>query len=838
MQGKYTEPVNIAAGPEYKAGGWKRIWFGKHYRTSWMAPVKTNYLDLDETFGGLTIYKKGGGRQTTSLKFKAGDGTVYTFRSVNKDPTKALSYLLRNTIAADVLRDQTSTQHPYGAMAVAPLLDKIDILHAYPVLYRLPDDPKLGPFQAKYSNLLGMLEENPGNKNVAGKLFGDADKIEKSSDLFERFYKKQKTKVNQEEFVRARLFDILIGDWSKHEDNWKWAAYDRDGMRTFRPIPRDRDHAFSRQDGFINWLGDRSFGVQNIENFGYNFTGIKSLTFQARHMDRFISSEATRQIYMEQAKYIQEHISDEEISNAVRNMPPEVYELSGKTIETKLKNRIKHLDEAAEVYYDLMSKEVDVTGSKEEEYFQVEYNGDSTVRVHIYDTDGNAKGTNLLYDRTFYPKETKEVRLWGLGNEDVFDFSGQGGKIKVRAFGGTGDDVFKDEAQAKTLLYDKGDETTYLLNGNSKVVNYWNKELYEYDRMRFGYNYSLPIIHAAYSNSRGFGINLGYRTTIRKFEKDDYHSTHAFGFGLTTEGNKNASYAGRFHQFAKRWDLLINASVDDPLIRNRFFGLGNDTQNLEDEQGTDYYQSKISIYHFSLALVRDFWQKSSFKVQAGFEQNESQQLENTFLNDNFQDIYGAHQQLAIVPVKIALDLDFLDKKGLPYRGARALLSYENSAVLTDVAGSSDFGIAKGEIEYYLSSRREHPVTLGFRAGGATSHGDVPWYKLPNLGSASGLRGYVEERYTGDSNAFFNTELRYQFAEKETPIVPIKLGIKIFYDYGRVFQSGLDESADWRSGYGFGFYMVPLDESLTFSLSFGFSDEESVYPLFSIGTPLR
>ena len=61
-----------------------------------MEPVSVPYLDLDDTHGGLTIYKKGGGRQTTSLKFRSGNGSVYTFRSVNKDPTKALNYILKN----------------------------------------------------------------------------------------------------------------------------------------------------------------------------------------------------------------------------------------------------------------------------------------------------------------------------------------------------------------------------------------------------------------------------------------------------------------------------------------------------------------------------------------------------------------------------------------------------------------------------------------------------------------------------------------------------------------------------------------------------------------------
>ena len=86
--------------------------------------------------------------------------------------------------------------------------------------------------------------------------------------------------------------------------------------------------------------------------------------------------------------------------------------------------------------------------------------------------------------------------------------------------------------------------------------------------------------------------------------------------------------------------------------------------------------------------------------------------------------------------------------------------------------------------------------------------------------------------------YFNSEVRFQLLDAKTSIVPIKVGVKAFYDRGRVFFAGTNEVDEWRDGYGFGIYMVPLSENLTLSLTLGFSDEESAYPVLSIGTPLR
>ncbi len=143
MVGKYDEFTRSVAGTEYSRSNFSNAFFGKHYRVSWATEVQVPVLNLNTTFDGLNPYEFGGGRQTQSLKLKAGNGYEYVFRSVNKDPAGALPFELRGTILEKIIKGQTSTQQPYGAMAADILLNKLDILHAHPVLYVMPDDPML-----------------------------------------------------------------------------------------------------------------------------------------------------------------------------------------------------------------------------------------------------------------------------------------------------------------------------------------------------------------------------------------------------------------------------------------------------------------------------------------------------------------------------------------------------------------------------------------------------------------------------------------------------------------------------------------------------------------------
>jgi len=110
--------ITLAASTEYLASGLRENLLGKHYRDVWATPVEVPLLDMKNTFGGLTPYQKGGGKQTASLKVRNPDAKEYSLRTINKDPAKALPEYLQQTAARSLLQDQISAQHPYGALAI------------------------------------------------------------------------------------------------------------------------------------------------------------------------------------------------------------------------------------------------------------------------------------------------------------------------------------------------------------------------------------------------------------------------------------------------------------------------------------------------------------------------------------------------------------------------------------------------------------------------------------------------------------------------------------------------------------------------------------------------
>ena len=843
LESTLDEDYRITNAHDYSASLLKRIFMGAHYRKSWNAHIKVPILNMDTTKGGLIAYDRGGGHQTTAVKMFGNDGYAYTFRSVNKDATRTLISGLKNTVVASFLQDNVSKQHPYGGLIVAKLLDNTNILHANSELYILPNSNKLVAFK-NYKGLLGTLEDHQKNPEKVKNAFANADKILQSHQLNKKLYENYNHKIDDHNYTRARVFDILVGDHGKHQDNWKWAGFKNDTVTTYSPIPRDRDLVFIQWDGILTWIADRKWAFEAGEHFGYKINDVKSLMWVARHSDRFLTNEMDKNDWIEASNYIQAQLTDSIINAALKSLPPEIYNLSGVEIEAKLKARIKDLDEYSLQYYKLLAKQVDVTGTNKEEYFDVHRNSNQTVEVSIFSIKENSdtlKGSKLLYHRIFNPDETKEIRLYGLGGKDVFNITGATDKsIKIIVVGGNGADVISDYSSVKkrgkqTKIYERHHNSSIYLGTEAKSINTWNSDLYDFQPTAFEYNRYLPFFSLNYSGDNGFGTGTSATFTKKeKFGNVDYSSKHKLSMDISTEKNNIFKYTSRYHHIIHKWDIQFRGLIANHNDFTNFFGIGNNSVKNDSLFTAKYYKTTYNSYSANISVIRDFWKKSSLTVSSEMQHNVSQIGKNTIAfsnpeinspitfgtDDNTIFIAGAH-----------LEIDFRDRKNLPEKGIRVYSDFKNGHILNN--STSNYTILSGGLEHYFTAHIPSPITFGIKGGGSISDGEIPFYNLTYLGNGNNLRGFKQNRFTGKSTIFINTELRVQLVDFASIFIPMRFGVKGFYDSGRVF-SGIDTSTKWHNGYGGGIYWVFLNENYTFNASIAHSEEESNLFLFSIG----
>ncbi|RLD82978.1 MAG: hypothetical protein DRJ10_04435, partial [Bacteroidetes bacterium] len=515
--------VNVKVSELYSKGKVTRMRMGNNYRNVWNASVQLPVFDIGSEKGGLSIIKRGGGQQTRSLRLEDKNGKQYVLRSVNKYVEKALAENLRHTIAVDILQDGISASHPFAAIPIPILADAAGVMHTNPTIVWVPDDPRFGIYRKEMANGVFLFEERPAGNRGDIASFGRSKKIVSTTKVIDKTLEDHEHKVDQNEVVRARLFDMLINDWDRHDDQWRWASFKKDKMTTYIPIPRDRDQAFFLSEGVLMGLTTHFWPTRKFQGFDYTISDVKGLMFNGKHFDRSFMSEPNLEDWQSIVTDIQQNVTDEVIHEAILTFPENIYDSTGIVIENKLKLRRNNLNVYAEDYYRFLSKTVDVVGTEERELFVVERQEDGNTQVTVYALS-NKKGKvkEQLYSREFKYDETKEIRLYGIAGKDVFRLNGEGKKgIKVRVIGGKGNDLIIDESKVrglakKTIIYDRKDKDNEIVkSGETRLRLSKNKSVIEYNRKQFKHNKIMPIIWTGYNIDDG--VFLGGGATIKRF---------------------------------------------------------------------------------------------------------------------------------------------------------------------------------------------------------------------------------------------------------------------------------------------------------------------------------
>ncbi|MCW8961797.1 MAG: hypothetical protein OQK29_09550, partial [Ignavibacteriaceae bacterium] len=591
------EYITVIPGERYEAGGFHEFWFGTHWRDIWSTPIKVEILDLKNFAGGLTPIKKGGGYQTKSLRFKGNDGRLWKFRSLDKDPTKVLPPDLQGTVASDIVQDQISSANPLAPFVVQPLLDAVGVLSAKPMLVYLPDDILLGDYKEEFGGMLGIIEEHPdvsGEDDDPG--FENALDVKGTYKLLDYLAKKRNQKIDSEEFLKARLMDLLLGDWDRHMDQWRWAKYVEEDGKVWYPIPRDRDQAFAKYDGIFPSLA-RTI-IPQLCDFGYHYPQMEDLTWNGRFIDRRVLTELDKKSWDSVTAFVQNRITDQVIEDAVKKLPSEDYKLCADELISKLKSRRDQLPKASEEFYNLVNKFADIFCSDEDDYVEINRVDNNSTEVFVYKRDkdkGNKKG-NPLFSKIFNSDITVDIRIHLNDGDDKAILYGQcdEGPI-VRVIGGEGRDELVDEsfvdgyflsitpfrsAQSKTYFYDSGNKTTVSEGPGTVYDDHdWPEpkdeiEIYEPKQLDRGHNWMLvPVLGL----DTDYGLTIGGGVALHKYNfrvvPQDYLQQVTVSYS-TRFGNLAAAYQGDFYSLVRNGKLNLLFAYSEQYV-NRYFGYGN-----------------------------------------------------------------------------------------------------------------------------------------------------------------------------------------------------------------------------------------------------------------------
>ena len=804
-------PVTMTAGAQYRAAWLHRLLLGAHYRDLWTTPLQVDVVDLARFGGGLTPLKRGGGRQTKSLRLRAADGRVYIFRSVDKDPTAAIPPELRATFVQRILEDQTSSTNPAGALVVGPLLGAAGVHHVEPRLMVMPDDPRLDSFPV-FKGMLGHLEERPTVDPEEDVGFEGADRIASTQKVWDRLTADSRHRVDSRAFLAARLVDVLVGDWDRHPDQWRWARFDEDAVHVWRPIPRDRDQAFSRLDGLLPRIA--RYYHPDIVGFGDRYPDLVGLTWNGRALDRRVLTDLEKPVWDSVAAALQAGLADSVIDRAVHRLPPEYYARNGTWLARALKRRRDDLRQVADRYYALLAGAVDVQATDEADVADVQRQGDGSVTLQLARRDGTR-----YYVRTFHPGETSEVRLYLHDGDDRVVVRGAGrGAITVRVITGAGHSALIDSTRSgRTFFYVDHTPARVISGPRSSVDRGAPRGGPQQDPLKlqlrdWGTRWS-PAVRLSFAPDLGVLAGVGETGTWFGFRQDPFKSQLGFGVSYAAAAQAfRGTLSGDFRDVIWGLDagLELRASGIEVV---RFYGFGNETVARKPD---DAYRVRQGQYLIAPSLVARSRQ-ARFSVGPVFKFAHTARTAGSFV-DSVRP-YGSADFLQ-VGAQAQFRVDGRDRARAPSRGALLALGGSWYPAAHDVA--APFGEAHGEAAAYLTARIPLQPTLALRIAGKKVWGTYPFQEAAYIGGATTVRGFSEHRFAGDGALYGNAELRLGLARLFV-LVPEELGVFGLADAGRVYLAG-ETSDRWHAAVGGGLWVAFLSRTNTLSVAAAHSVE--------------
>ncbi len=824
-------------GSTFKMGNSSTFWMGTNYRKEWNTPITVPILHLDKEKGGLTPVKKGGGKQTKSLRLEGADGRQYTIRSIQKFITsKTLPGDLQSEAAADLVTDGVSASYPYASLSMQPLADAVGVPYGKVRLVYVPDDPKLGEFRKDFGNMLATFEERlPESVKKGFDTDEVVDKLEKDND----------NDLDHEAIIKARLLDMYVMDFDRHEDQWQWGSVDNDrGGKTFFPIPRDRDQAFYINQGFLPGFVKRKSLVPQLEGFKPHIKSVKFFNFAARNFDHFFFQEATEDNWKAAAEKMVAALTDDVIEKAINMQPREIRVISGNKIKETLKQRRQYLVQEAVEYARFLAEQVNITTSDKKELFDLNRNADGSLLVKIYKVDKNGNQASKMYERKFNPQYTEEVRLYGFGGDDQFMIHGDNDKIKIRMIGGGGKDLFENQGKGKghnSVVYDKID------GGNKLVGDLRNKlssdsNVNKFERLGFKYNHSLPMLSIGYNPDDGLSLGLGMRITRQGFRKEPYKSLNEFSINHSLS---TSAWRFRFHNeimavLGKKTDITSDIDIKSPFNTTLFFGYGmNSYHDKTKTEKFKYYRARYSLADVNLNLRHRFSPKVELNFGPTFQYYNMDSddklnkqrfisLTGTGVGKNGLDSATIFSNQKYLGLNFSLSVDTRNSKVLTEKGINWQTSFRYLGGMGDTKYSP--GIFNTDFSFYAPLVKNR-LTFANRTGFGTNFGDFNFHQAQYLGNNDDLRGYRRERFAGKTKLYNQAELRWRVSNFKTYLFPGSLGFVFFADVGRVWVDN-DNVNKNAFGYGAGFWFSPLRRIL---ITFNFAvSEEDKLPFVTIG----
>lgn len=774
----------LPAEESYRSDFQKKV-FGTQYKEVYTTPVPIQQVQLDTLFGGVEI-------TTDDYSFSYGlidkSGKRYRLLALDRKSNRLLpieeyreryTFETEDSFLSDLVDDVHKTRHPYVSLVLPTLTKAVQLYGSEPKILYLPEQKALGDFKENLGNKPYEIVPVPDSTHIALPCFGQPDRI-LSTGLLNDMYTNPIHKVCESDYIRARLFDLIIGNWDSGIDHW--AGFKEGNKLIYKPLAESREQAFSSYDGWVMWLLNKTIPeLKLMQRYTYNIPSLKKFLKTDLDWDIKIIQTASIGDFYQEAQFIQDHLTDAVIDAAFDHFPLAIRNEKSAQIKAVLKYRRDNLINIAKDYHDLVYKNVVISATAKNDTITIERLEEGVTKVRM-----EAEGEKY-FEGTYYKENTKEIWVYAREGEDKLTVIGEAeDNLKLKIIGGEGDDEYSISNSNNLKLYDyrKGkDRFTNSVETKIILTNELGTNTYDFYKRPKVYNRLAPVLGS--NPDDGFFVGIKDVLTFENLRKNPFTHQHQLNasYYLRT-GGYDIYYKGTHTALLNTYNTFVEAQVTSPNYANNFFGYGNDQK-----KGAfilEYYRYKLATLHTAIGLSQNYNSALSISAKLLFESKELAQTPNRFVS-SFPAIAFNRNNFTGIEAKLAYEN--LDDSAFPTKGYA--ITWENGfkTNIGNVSRSYLFSVPTVSFTRYLVSSKK--LVLASKLKGRFVIGNennLEIYQMSTIGGNEGLRGFNNQRFTGKSSIYMSNDIRYDYKNIPSRIIPLRLGFFGGLDAGRVFTS--------------------------------------------------
>lgn len=596
-------------------------------------------------------------------------------------------------------------------------------------------------------------------------------------------------------YTRSRLLDMLVGSQLDVRNSYYWQLHPKK-PDVFIPTLVDRGFSFVKKDGLLFNILLSSIGIKSHDNFYSKKLKSKRINKHNYTIDLILAHGIKEQTWIEEAQFIKTILSEDALNGIFAELPEEVQQdQSTQQLKKSLIHRTANLETLVKDYFKSLQKIVIIKGTSQDDYFKIEQNQSATHITHIHAHTGE-----VITKNEYISGKTKEIWLYGFAGINTFSLTeNKKNDIVIRIINDNNYTDFElSEAQKNIKIYTP--ESSLITSsevGNASLYKTNNPNILEYNSNR-------PKEHTlTFTPGLLFDTDLSIRLggkfiyTRYTFKNQPFSAQHE----LSWNHLYSLLYSGTFPTLNEKMTYKTHVWLTTPNHFQNFFGFGNQSSNHESSFGRDYNRVLLQRMGFDVGIKLNISEEETASFSTGIDRYHIIDNQKFDREDIFQEGELAHKNNVFMNLRATYQVS--TQKDL-YRNFHYTFTPHIGMILNfrDMQRNVPYVAGEFSMQFHTDKAKKHTVVSVIKAK-SLFNATYEFYQAATMGGETGLRGFRNERFSGQHYFLHSNDFRIDLGKLNNKIVPIDYQAFLGADYGRVWYKG-EDSQKWHTSFGGGF----------------------------------